>query len=731
MKKNHPFNRSIFILILLFLTAHSYGQTGLNFQGVARTNNNIILASQPISLRLSILQGSSTGIAEYVETRRVTTNAQGLFTAVIGDTGAISTLGNFTTINWRNTPKFLKIEMDVAASNNFITMGTTQFQYVAYAQFANSVDAENITGVVPVARGGTGANSLSTLKTALALDKVNNTSDLFKPISTATQTALDLKLNAADTVKYVKQTYLDSALLTKLIITGNAATATSATTATSAGTASNATKLTTARTINGVAFDGSADITITSTADAGTLTGATLKSTVTGSSLTSVGTLANLTVTNPIVGSITGNAATATSATTATSAGTASNATKLATARNINGVAFDGSGDITITSTADAGTLTGTTLRSTITSSSLTSLGTLTTLTVINPIIGSITGSATTASTAGNITATNNNTLTTLPNLTTIGTITTGTWSGTAINAGNLTGTMLASNIVSSSITRVGVLTNTSVNGKLVVGAASEMSNSAILEANSTTKGFLPPRMGFLQRDAIINAERGLLIFCKDCGFYGELQIFNGINWTNITGGTRLFNINEKYVPSFGDYFEGGMVAYLLTPSDPGYEANYYKGFILALNDVENGKRVPINISPYINAYNSFDNAIGSGSTNTDAIIARLGNTTNHAAGLARSYRGGGFTDWYLPSASEISAIYEKWNHNTNSVLGEYMDYLSPYSDYGYSTSTYDRSDPVYPFRTVLSSIFGQQNYHTDGGDLFFVRPIRNFKVAK
>jgi hypothetical protein len=195
---------------------HGYGQTGLNFQGVARTNNNIILASQPISLRLSILQGSATGIAEYVETRRVTTNAQGLFTAVIGDTGAISTLGNFTTINWRNTPKFLKIEMDPTAGTNFNIMGTTQFQYVAYAQFANSVDAENITGVVPVARGGTGANSLSSFKTTLALNNVNNTTDLSKPISTVTQTALDLKLNAADTVKYTKQSWADSALLTML-----------------------------------------------------------------------------------------------------------------------------------------------------------------------------------------------------------------------------------------------------------------------------------------------------------------------------------------------------------------------------------------------------------------------------------------------------------------------------------------------------------------------------------
>jgi hypothetical protein len=53
-------------------------------------------------------------------------------------------------------------------------------------------------------------------------------------------------------------------------------------------------------------------------------------------------------------------------------------ATQLATARSINGVAFDGTGDITITSTADAGTLSGTTLNATVTGSSLTSVGTIT-----------------------------------------------------------------------------------------------------------------------------------------------------------------------------------------------------------------------------------------------------------------------------------------------------------------------------------------------------------------
>ncbi len=435
MQKSNLLKRSLFLILLSIIMVNAQAQTGLNFQGVARTTNNVILASQAITIKLSILQGSTTGTADYTETRRVTTNAQGLFTAVIGDTGAISTLGNFTTINWKLSPKFLKIEMDAAAGTNFITMGTTQFQYVAYAQFAKSVDAENIVGIVPVTLGGTGVNSLTGLKTALTLNNVSNTTDLTKPISTLTQTALDLKLNAADTSKYTKQTYSDSALLTKLSITGNAATATTATTA---GTSSTATKLATARNINGVAFDGSGDINITSSADAGTLTGTILKSTITGSSLTSVGTLANLTVTNAIAGSITGNAATAT---TATTAGTSSTATKLATARNINGVAFDGSADITITSSADAGTLTGTTLKSTITGSSLTSVGTLSAgsvpyslLTGTAPTFNqNTTGNAATATTAGNITATTNTTLTSLSSLATVGTITSGVWSGTAV----------------------------------------------------------------------------------------------------------------------------------------------------------------------------------------------------------------------------------------------------------------------------------------------------------
>jgi hypothetical protein len=65
----------------------------------------------------------------------------------------------------------------------------------------------------------------------------------------------------------------------------------------------------------------------------------------------------------------------------------------LATARNINGVAFDGSQDITLPA-VNASNLSGTTLNATITGSSLTSVGTLSSLTVTGLITanGGLTG---------------------------------------------------------------------------------------------------------------------------------------------------------------------------------------------------------------------------------------------------------------------------------------------------------------------------------------------------
>lgn len=74
------------------------------------------------------------------------------------------------------------------------------------------------------------------------------------------------------------------------------------------GNAATATKFQTARNINGIAFDGTADITIPGAANASAsgLIGSTLSANVTASSLTSVGTLSNLTVSGLITGSVAG-----------------------------------------------------------------------------------------------------------------------------------------------------------------------------------------------------------------------------------------------------------------------------------------------------------------------------------------------------------------------------------------------------------------------------------------
>ena len=165
------FSKLLFIFaFVLFYSISTLAQSGMNFQGVARNSNNVILASQPISLRLSVLKGTTTGNIEYQETKTINTNAQGLFNLVIGDGTAISSMGIYSNINWQESPKFIKIEMDANAGNNFITLGTTQLQYVAYAYFANGVAAENIVGLVPVARGGTGSSTLLDLKNNLQLD---------------------------------------------------------------------------------------------------------------------------------------------------------------------------------------------------------------------------------------------------------------------------------------------------------------------------------------------------------------------------------------------------------------------------------------------------------------------------------------------------------------------------------------------------------------------------------
>ena len=195
-------------------------------------------------------------------------------------------------------------------------------------------------------------------------------------------------------------------------VTGLSSLTSSSFVGTLSGTADNATKLTTARTINGVAFDGTANITVI--AAAGTLTGTSLPTYITTSSLTGVGTITSGTWSGTVIGSNVGGAGSVNGIMKANGSGVVSAA--------VSGADYQPPITIGSTSMAAGGTFTN--------------VAGLTSVTSTN-FVGNLSGTASTAITAGNITATSNTTLTSLSNLNTVGTITSGVWSGTAIAVAN------------------------------------------------------------------------------------------------------------------------------------------------------------------------------------------------------------------------------------------------------------------------------------------------------
>lgn len=115
---------------------------------------------------------------------------------------------------------------------------------------------------------------------------------------------------------------------------------------------------------------------------------------------------------------------------------------------------------------------------------------------------------------------------------------------------------------------------------------------------------------------------------------------------------------DDPVIHAIGDAYGGGKVAYILVPGDPGYDAAVQHGLIAATADQEDS-----GIIWAISAYQSTEvtgtlTTLGSGSANTDKIIAQNGAGSTYAAGLARAYNGGGYNDWYLPSKDELNKLY-------------------------------------------------------------------------
>jgi hypothetical protein len=111
-----------------------------------------------------------------------------------------------------------------------------------------------------------------------------------------------------------------------------------------------------------------------------------------------------------------------------------------------------------------------------------------------------------------------------------------------------------------------------------------------------------------------------------------------------------------------GQQYQGGVIAYILVSGDPGYEAIKKHGLIAASSDQSQFPGVRwyngSNVSGAITT-GAIGTAIGTGLSNTNKIIGSLGPPQiSYAAYLAITYKGGGYTDWFLPSKDELNILY-------------------------------------------------------------------------
>ncbi len=123
-------------LFVLSLNAMAQAPQKMTYQSVIRNASNTLVSNANVGMQMSILQGSPTGVAVYIETHQPSTNANGLASIEIG--GGTIVAGNFSTIDWSNGPYYLKTEVDPNGGTTYSISGTTQLLSVPYALYAES-----------------------------------------------------------------------------------------------------------------------------------------------------------------------------------------------------------------------------------------------------------------------------------------------------------------------------------------------------------------------------------------------------------------------------------------------------------------------------------------------------------------------------------------------------------------------------------------------------------------
>jgi hypothetical protein len=759
------------LLFLAFiLSTFSFAQTnGITYQAVIYSangesvpginNSNAPLANRKICLQFSIVDDFSQ--TEYQEKVTVTTDDYGMVNLIIGTGAQTGGYANsFETIVWNSAKKYLKVSLDQSGNcNSFDEISNQVLSYVPFALAANS--ASSVSGIVGIANGGTNASTVLGAKTNLQLQNVDNTADLNKPVSTLTQLALDSKVDKV-AGKNLSTEDFTTAEKNKLASLGGSQdlslfapllspSLSGIPTAPTASSNTNTTQIATTAFVNTTVANKFVDLTTNQTI-AGTKTfnsdliangliigkgkgqnnyntvfgaGALNSSNANGTRNTAIGYLAltqyaGTTFDNNtgvgyfnMIGLTTGYGNTSIGAETMFNVGTASNNTGIGNQSLINAA---GDNNVGVGARSGDGLTTGTN----------------------NTFIGTQARTTSAGATISNATAlgygavvTENNTIQ-LGNLGVTNVRTSGLYTGSGFKTPTGTSSqylMADGSVSNSTLSNYLPISGGNMTGQLSIGTNSPES-SAVLNVASTTQGFLPPRMTKDQRNGINNPIAGLIVWCKNCGENGELQVYNGTNWTNFIGGAT----SEPLV--IGSSYRGGKIAYIFQSGDPGYVAGEFHGIIASNSDLSNGIRWGQGNDGLSTTYDCVNRhsasgfalpcAIGAGRSNTNLIIASNteSSPTDYAVLICSNYsvvsNGVTYSDWFLPSKDEMLKLYQ----NKNLIGGLFYDSNNASSK---SNWYWTSSGDVFQDRATDVNSSNANNSRSFRGSLLSVRAVMYF----